>query len=68
MRKRILRTPEAAEYLGLSRSTLEKKRLSDDGPRFIRLGGKAVGYDVRDLDEWLDSQRKEGETRADTTL
>ena len=58
MRKRILRTSEAAEYVGLSRSTLEKMRLSGDGPRSIRLGGRAVGYDVRDLDEWLDHQRE----------
>ena len=67
MRKRILRTPGAAEYIGLSRSTLEKKRLSDDGPRFIRLGGKAVGYDVRDLDEWLDEQRAQTEAAPRNT-
>ena len=57
--RRILRTPEAAAYVGLSASTLEKKRLSRDGPRFIRLGGRAVGYDIRDLDAWLDRQREE---------
>ena len=60
MEKRVLRTPEAAEYLGLSPSTLEKRRLSDDGPRFVRLGGRAVGYDIKDLDEWLDAQRTGG--------
>ena len=54
---RILRTQQAAAYVGLSASTLEKQRLSDDGPRFVRLGGRAVGYDIRDLDAWLDSQR-----------
>jgi hypothetical protein len=31
--KRVLRTPEAAEYVGLSASTLEKFRLSGEGPR-----------------------------------
>lgn len=56
--KRIFRTTEAAEYLGLSPSTLEKKRLTGDGPRFIRLGGRAVGYDIQDLDAWLDGQRR----------
>lgn len=60
--RRILRTPGAAAYVGLSPSTLEKKRLSGDGPAFLRLGGRAVGYDVRDLDAWLDAQR---ENRAD---
>ncbi len=55
--RRILRTHQAAEYVGLSPSTLEKKRLTGDGPRFIRLGGRAVGYDRADLDTWLDGQR-----------
>ena len=58
--RRVLRTREAAEYLGLSASTLEKMRLTDDGPRFIRLGGRAVGYDIGDLDAWLDGQRDDG--------
>ncbi|MBZ5640604.1 MAG: AlpA family phage regulatory protein [Acidobacteriia bacterium] len=57
--RRILRTPAAAEYLGLAPCTLEKRRLTGDGPRFVRLGGRAVGYDVGDLDAWLDQQRGE---------
>ena len=58
MGKRVLRTHEAAEYIGLAASTVEKMRLGEDGPRFIRLGGRAVGYDVQDLDDWLDHQRE----------
>ena len=57
--KRILRTVEAATYVGLSPSTLEKKRLVGHGPRFVRIGGRSVGYDIRDLDEWLDKQREQ---------
>jgi predicted DNA-binding transcriptional regulator AlpA len=55
--RRILRTPAAAEYIGLAQSTLEKLRVVGRGPLFIRLGGRAIGYDVRDLDAWLDGQR-----------
>ena len=55
--KRIARTPEAAEYVGLAPATLEKLRVVGGGPRFVRLGGRAIGYDVRDLDAWLDAQR-----------
>ena len=50
---RVLRTPEAAKYLGLAVSTLEKFRLTGDGPRFVRIGVRAVGYLVEDLDSWL---------------
>lgn len=56
--KRIRRTPEAAEYVGLSASTLEKMRLAGEGPAFIRLGGRAIGYAVEDLDAWLEEQRR----------
>ena len=63
--QRILRTPAAAAYLGLSPSTLEKRRITGGGPRFVRLGGRAVGYDVRDLDAWLDSQRHSSKPDSD---
>ena len=56
--KRILRTGEAACYVGLSGSTLEKLRLAGGGPRYVRLGPRAIGYDLSDLDAWLDSQRR----------
>ncbi len=63
---KILRTPQAAEHVGLAASTLEKLRTQGDGPRFMRLGGRAVGYDVNDLDAWLDQQRQAtNDTRSD---
>ena len=51
--RRVLRTEAAATYVGLSPSTLEKRRLTGGGPRFIRLGARAVGYEIQALDEWL---------------
>ena len=63
--KRVFRTAAAAKYVGLSTSTLEKYRLTGHGPRFVRLGSRAVGYDVRDLDEWLDEQRRSTTERED---
>ena len=53
---RRLRTPAAADYLGYAESTLEKKRITGEGPPFIRLG-RAVVYDTRDLDAWLAARR-----------
>jgi excisionase family DNA binding protein len=50
-----LQPPEAAAYLGSSRSTLAKRRLRGDGPRFFRLG-RAIRYRREDLDEWLASR------------
>lgn len=47
-----LRTAEAATYLGLGASTLERKRLDGSGPRYRVLGARAVRYAIADLDEW----------------
>lgn len=47
-----LRTPEAAKYLGLGKSTLERKRFDGSGPQFRKLGGKIVVYSTDDLDTW----------------
>lgn len=50
----VMLTSEAAAYVRMSRSTLAKWRMRDGaGPRFVRLGGKRVGYRRSALDEWL---------------
>jgi predicted DNA-binding transcriptional regulator AlpA len=65
METRILRTPDAARYLGLTASTLEKMRLYGTGPHFIRLGARAVGYSVSDLDSWIENRRRRSTSEAD---
>jgi excisionase family DNA binding protein len=52
LKRRMLRTREAAEYTGLAKSTLEKHRVRGTGCRFIRIG-RVVIYDPDDLDAWL---------------
>jgi hypothetical protein len=56
--KHVLRTPEAAAYLGLSPSTLEKFRLSGEGPPYHKSGPKIVVYRPDDLDRWLHEGRR----------
>jgi predicted DNA-binding transcriptional regulator AlpA len=56
MTKRYLRTPAAAEYLGVGQSTLERKRIDGTGPKFRRLGAKIVTYAIDDLDAWASEQ------------
>jgi predicted DNA-binding transcriptional regulator AlpA len=56
--KRVLRAYEAASYTGLSQSTLAKRRLRGEPPVFVRLGSKAVGYRLDDLDGWLRDCRR----------
>ena len=63
----VLRTEDAAKYLGMAVSTLTKTRLrgGDDCPPFVRLSGRSVGYLVSDLDAWLAGRRRA--STSDTT-
>jgi excisionase family DNA binding protein len=47
-----LKPREAAEYLRTSTSTLAKRRLYHDEPKFCRLG-RAIRYRRSDLDEFM---------------
>jgi len=64
---RKLRTADAATYCGLSASTLNKLRVFGGGPTYLKLG-RAVCYDISDLDFWLATKRRastsEGRKRA----
>ncbi|PDS54725.1 DNA-binding protein [Rhizobium anhuiense] len=53
----MLRTEDAANYTGLSASTLTKLRLTGGGPEYIKIG-KSVVYDPSDLETWLTSKRR----------
>jgi predicted DNA-binding transcriptional regulator AlpA len=57
---RKLNVKEAAAYLGLSVSTLNKMRLTGTGPPYMKLGRRVV-YDLRDLEDWA-AQRKRNHT------
>lgn len=48
---RLLRTPEAARFLGVSIRTLEKHRTYGTGPTYLKIGGRVV-YAVADLQAW----------------
>jgi hypothetical protein len=49
----LLNTKEAAAYLNLHPSTLEKWRVYGGGPRYRRLGSKAIRYHRLDLDVFV---------------
>lgn len=48
---------QAAQALGLSRSTLARLRVTGGGPRYLKLGRK-VAYLTTDLTDWLNSHRR----------
>lgn len=52
-----LDTAAAEQYTGLARQTLAKLRVYGGGPRYIKVGRRVI-YDTRDLDDWLDSRKR----------
>lgn len=49
-------TRQAADYLGLKESTLEKWRVTGAGPAFVALSGRAVRYRESDLCTFIESR------------
>jgi predicted DNA-binding transcriptional regulator AlpA len=56
-----LNTQQAAERIGLAKSTLDKMRVKGDGPRYLRAGSRKILYSPDTLDAWL-RQREHGST------
>jgi excisionase family DNA binding protein len=54
--KHFINVKEAADYLGVSKSYLDKLRLSGGGPVFHKLGSR-VFYRKDDLTAWVRSRR-----------
>lgn len=55
-RCKFLNVAEAADYLGLKRSTLDHYRWVGGGPRYRKHGGR-VKYLKRDLEAWSESRQ-----------
>jgi hypothetical protein len=56
---RRLSVGAAADYVGLAQGTLNKLRLTGDGPRYLKLSPHGrVAYDTADLDAWLETKRR----------
>ena len=54
---RVLSPAETAKTLGLSEPVLERLRAAGEGPPWVRLSARRVGYRVADLAAWLESRR-----------
>ena len=46
-------TAQAADYVNLSPRTLERYKVTGEGPRFVKLGRRVL-YRREDLDEWIE--------------
>jgi hypothetical protein len=54
--ERLLEVDEVAAKLRVSRSMLNKARVTGDGPPFIKIGSRVL-YDERDLEKFIAASR-----------
>ncbi len=54
---RLVRTREAAKFVALSESQLNKLRVFGGGPEFIKLGARVL-YEVQALEAWIARNRR----------
>jgi len=54
---RYLNTRQSADYVGLSPSTLNRMRVTGEGPRYAK-AGRRVLYERVDLEAWINARKR----------
>lgn len=58
MQTQLLKTKQAADYLGLSKAFLERDRWAGAKVPFIKIGARAVRYRIEDLNAYIESRTR----------
>jgi predicted DNA-binding transcriptional regulator AlpA len=61
LERQFLSERDAATILGLTVKTLQKYRFRNRGPRFRRLNGRCIRYNINDLYAWVQAQPEGGD-------
>jgi predicted DNA-binding transcriptional regulator AlpA len=54
---KLMKTPEAAEFLGVSPEVLFEWRQKGEGPPYLHITARTLRYDRDDMIEWARSHR-----------
>ena len=54
----LLSTEELVKFTGLTKRFWESRRMSGDSPPFIRLSARAVRYRWGDVEQWLNTMKR----------
>ena len=63
---RLLRRPEVEKLTGLARATIYQKMAMGHFPRPVKLGARAVAWPLSVITEWIESRKRECDSRAGT--
>jgi prophage regulatory protein len=61
----ILRLPQVIKRTGLSRSSIYLRMANDEFPESVSLGGRAVGWLEKNIDDWLEQKITESRVKTD---
>jgi prophage regulatory protein len=61
MNNKILRLKKVQEVTGCSKSFIYSNMQSNNFPRQIKLGARAVGWYQSDVEEWMNSRERIGQ-------
>lgn len=53
--ERIIRFPQVAQIVGLSRATIFRYERDGDFPQRVQIGKRGVGWKSSEIDAWLES-------------
>lgn len=56
MNEKLATAAEVADRLGYTPEGLAQMRYRGNGPKFIKMGGRAIRYRWADVEAWLDQQ------------
>ena len=59
--QKFLTTEQAAEFLNMAKGTLQNWRKKGLGPRFVRMGSRAIRYEKSDLEEFVERRQSKVE-------
>ncbi|MGB2222526.1 MAG: helix-turn-helix transcriptional regulator [Paraglaciecola chathamensis] len=62
--KVILRKKSVSEMVGLAPSSIDDRIRRGEFPKPIPLGGRAVGWTLLSIKNWIDERIKEGEAQS----
>ena len=62
---KLLGEAEAANFLSLSKRTLQRYRVAGGGPAYLRVGKRRLAYSKTDLIRWLQECRQFTSTAAE---
>ena len=64
MQTQLLKTQQAADYLGLSKAFLERDRWAGAKVPFIKIGVRAVRYRLEDLQAYIESRTRKSTSES----